>query len=191
MVPRRSRSRPLLDLPERAGRIFQLGVGSKIAPLELLQCKGWDPIDPQIPTRDAWSYQRYIQKSKAEFGIAKHGYVITRSGWFSERSANYLASGRPVLVQDTGFSSWLETELGVVAFTTPDEALAGIEDISARYDVHCGAARDIAVAYFELSTTSLRRLVDRVFHPGPSVRARQRDARPCHRPRRACAHGAG
>ena len=118
--------------------------------------QGLGSIDPQIPTRDAWSYQRYIQKSKAEFGIAKHGYVITRSGWFSERSANYLASGRPVLVQDTGFSSWLETGLGVVAFTTPDEALAGIEDISARYDVHCGAARDIAVAYFD----SLRRLFD-------------------------------
>lgn len=157
---------PYLDLPRRAGRIFQLGIGSKTAPLELLRHYGWDPIDPQVPTRDPWSYQRYIRQSKAEFGIAKHGYVVTGSGWFSERSANYLASGRPVLVQDTGFTRWLETGIGVVAFTTPDEALAGIEDISARYESHCRAARDIAVAYFD-SRTSLGRLIERVFQPSP------------------------
>jgi hypothetical protein len=75
--------------------------------------------------------------------------VVTRCGWFSERSAAYLASGRPVVVQDTGFSDWLETGSGVMAFNTPDEAVAGIEEINRRYDFHCRAAREIAREYFD------------------------------------------
>ena len=83
---------PYLDLPRRTGRIFELAVGSSAAPGLMLEDHGWDVIDPREPTRDPWAYQRYIQASKAEFGVAKHGYVVSRSGWFSERSAAYLAS---------------------------------------------------------------------------------------------------
>jgi glycosyltransferase involved in cell wall biosynthesis len=61
---------------------------------------------------------------EGEFGIAKHGYVVTRSGWFGERSAPYLATGRPVLAQDTGYSDWVQSEYGVISFTTPEEAMA-------------------------------------------------------------------
>ncbi len=92
---------PYLDLPTETGDIFELAVGSPKVPHTLLCSKGWIVRDPREPTLDPWTYQCYIQQSKAEFSVAKHGYVTSRSGWFSERSAAYLASGRPVLVQET------------------------------------------------------------------------------------------
>ena len=140
---------PYLDLPERAGRVFELAVGSPSAPCTLLRQKGWTVCDPRGPTRDPWTYQRYVEASKAEFAVAKHGYVISRSGWFSERSVTYLASGRPVLLQDTGFSRWLRTGAGVIPFNTPAEAVAGIGEIDGAYDRHCRAAREIAEEYFD------------------------------------------
>ena len=87
-------------------------------------------------------------QSKAEFSVAKHGYVVSRSGWFSERSAAYLACGRPVVVQNTGFTEWLPPGEGVIAFSSPNEALAGIDEINAHYESHCERARQIAEAYF-------------------------------------------
>ena len=140
---------PYMDLPEKTGGRLELAIGSESAPRELLQSKGWLLRDPLKVTRDLWTYQRYLQESMAEFSIAKHGYVITNSGWFSERSANYLASARPVLVQETGFSDWLSTGSGVIAFNNPDEALVGIERISRDYDGHCEAARAVAGEYFD------------------------------------------
>lgn len=140
---------PYLNLPEKTGDIFDLAVGSETAPRALLSSKGWTIRDPHEPTLDPWTYQRYIQQSKAEFSIAKHGYVVSRSGWFSERSAAYLASGRPVLVQETGFSDWLQTESGVIPFNTPEEAIAGIEEINSHYEFHACAAREIAQEYFD------------------------------------------
>lgn len=71
---------PYIDLPERVGSIFELAVGSPTAPRDLLRCKGWTVRDSREPTRDPWTYQRYIQQSKAEFSVAKHGYVVSRSG---------------------------------------------------------------------------------------------------------------
>jgi hypothetical protein len=140
---------PYIDLPARAGRIFELALGSPGAPRELLRERGWRLRDPRPPTRDPWLYQRYLQRSKAEFGIAKHGYVVAESGWFSERTAAYLASGRPALVQETGFSRWLPTGSGLIPFRSPDEALAGVAEIDARYPQHCRAARELAAAHFD------------------------------------------
>src|SRR5215207_9921474 len=91
---------------------------------------------PTGPSSDIETYQHYIRESKAEFSVAKHGYVVTHSGWFSERTACYLASGRPALAQDTGFSDWLEGQAGVLAFTTPGEALAAIAALNDRYAPH-------------------------------------------------------
>jgi hypothetical protein len=99
-------------------------------------------------TTTPWSYRAYLQASKGEFSVAKQGYVVAESGWFSERSACYLASGRPVVVQDTGFSAWLPTGSGLLAFRTPEEAVAGIEQIEANLPQHCQAARDLAEACF-------------------------------------------
>jgi len=142
---------PYIDLPSRVGRIFELALGSPTAPGPLLEEYGWSLVDPREPTVDPWTYQQYIRESKAEFGIAKHAYVVARTGWFSERSTGYLASGRPVIVQDTGFTAWLDAGAGVLPFTTPDEAVAAIDDLDARYERHCGAAREIAAAFFDSS----------------------------------------
>ena len=114
---------PYIDLPEKAGPRFELALGGNTAPRAVLRTKGWTLCNPTEPTREPWIYQHYIRQSKGEFSVAKHGYVVTRSGWFSERSACYLASGRPVVVQETGFSDCLQTGLGIVPFCTPEEAL--------------------------------------------------------------------
>ena len=132
------------------GESGELAVGSASAPRTLLRGKGWSVCDPREPTRDPWTYRSYIEASKAEFSVAKHGYVVTRSGWFSDRSAAYLATGRPVLLQETGFSDWLKTGSGIIPFNTPEEAFAGIEEINNRFDFHCRAARDIAEEYFDM-----------------------------------------
>jgi hypothetical protein len=139
---------PYIDLPEKAGPIFELALGGNTAPRMVLRTKGWTLCNPIEQTREPWLYQYYIRQSKGEFSVAKHGYVTTRSGWFSERSACYLASGRPVVVQETGFSDCLQTGLGIVPFRTPEEALAAIEEVNARYECHCRAAREIAAEYF-------------------------------------------
>ncbi len=137
------------DLPGRAGPLFEIALGSESAPRDLLRAKGWRLLDPLEVTRDPWSYQEFIRGSKAEWSVAKHGYVASRSGWFSERSAAYLASGRPVLTQQTGFSDWLGTGAGLLAFETIEEVLVGIEEIDAAYKHHCRAARDLAEEFFD------------------------------------------
>jgi hypothetical protein len=138
-------------LPSVAGGVFELALGGANAPRERLEKLGWRLRDPLVVTRDPWTYQRYIQESKAEFSVAKHGYAVARSGWFSERSAAYLASGRPVVVQDTGFTDWMRTDGGVIAFGNPEEALRGIEDVDRRYELHCREARAVAERYFDSS----------------------------------------
>ena len=143
---------PFWDLPKLLGPRLELAVGSPSAPRERLAAAGWLLADPLVVTRDPWTYQAYLQQSKAEFGVAKHGYVASRCGWFSERSAAYLASGRPCLVQDTGFSQHLPTGNGLVPFRTLDEAAAGAADIDGRYSAHCRAAREIAAQHFDART---------------------------------------
>jgi hypothetical protein len=158
---------PYLDLPQRSGAVFELAIGGSSAPRQELANKGWVCRDPIEVTRDPWTYQRYIQESKAEFTVAKHGYVLSWGGWFSERSVNYLASGRPVLTQDTGFSEWLPTGSGVLAFRSPEEALDGIEEINSRYEFHCKAARAIAEEYFDARKV-LPHLIERSMNAAPS-----------------------
>jgi len=139
---------PYLDLPQRTAATFELAIGGPTAPMDLLHANGWSLQNPLDVSRDPWTYQRYLQASRAEFSVAKHGYVTSWSGWFSERSAAYLASGRPVLTQDTGFSQWLPTGDGLLAFATPDEARTGVDAITTHDAHHCRAARDLAEAVF-------------------------------------------
>src|SRR5437899_667357 len=130
-----------LDLPKRSGAKIELGMfDPTTAPRELPDL-GWSVFDARTRTGDPWSYQSYVRDSKAEFSVAKHGYVVSRSGRFSDRSATYLASGRPILVQETGFSDWLETGHGVLPFTTLEEAVAGAAEIDRSYEFHCLRAR--------------------------------------------------
>ena len=127
---------------------MELAVSDSAAPKGRLKENGWGLSHPQKTSGDPWKYQEYIQHSKAEFSIAKHGYVEARTGWFSERSAGYLASGRPVVVQDTGFSDWLKTDYGVIPFAGIGEALLAIEEVNNNYKKHCKAARELAEIYF-------------------------------------------
>ncbi len=127
--------------------------------LAALAENGWHVLDPAKVAGTPDRYRRFIQGSKAEFGIAKTGYVHSRSGWFSDRSACYLASGRPVLAQETGFSRDLPTGEGLLSFHTADDIVAGIASMNADYARHARAARGIAEEFFE-SGKVLRRLLD-------------------------------
>jgi hypothetical protein len=149
---------PFLDLPSELPECFELALGSADAPRSLLEKMGWGLLDPRIPTRDPWTYQEYIQGSKGEFSVAKEAYVSSRSGWFSERTCAYLASGRPAIVQDTGFSDWLPTGLGLMRFSDKAEAVAGIEKINQDYRRHCRAARELVGDYFEAGRVLLELL---------------------------------
>ena len=151
---------PYLDLPRKVDSKFEIALGDSRAPGEVLRANGWTLQNPLQVTKSLQTYQRYIQGSKAEFAIAKEGYVVSRGGWFSERSANYLASGRPVITQETGFSDWLQTGRGVLPFRSKEGALAAVENINGRYEMHCRAAREVAAEHFN-SHKVLASLVER------------------------------
>lgn len=133
------------DLPGRAGHKLELALANAdSAATQKLKQSGWSVVSAAEVSKNLETYQTYIARSRGEFTVAKNAYVRTHSGWFSDRSVCYLASGRPVIMQDTGFSDWLPTGEGVLAFTGVDEALACIEQINARYYAHCQAARALA-----------------------------------------------
>ncbi|MGH8951045.1 MAG: glycosyltransferase, partial [Acidimicrobiia bacterium] len=145
----------LLDLPKRTKQPLELALsrcGDEHR--KLLEDNGWRVRDALAvsgdieTTGDLEPYRRYITTSRAEFTVAKDQNVRLRSGWFSDRSATYLAAGRPVVTQDTGFGHVLPTGDGLFAFSMKDEALAAIEAINADYDRHRKAAREIAREYF-------------------------------------------
>jgi hypothetical protein len=117
--------------------------------LTLLTTNGWRLADPRAVSRTPGAYRDYIAASKAEFMVAKNMYVQSNSGWFSDRSICYLASGRPVVAQDTGLRDLYPCGCGLVTFSTLDEAVAAVEDVASRYDAHCRAAREIAVGCFD------------------------------------------
>lgn len=129
--------------------------------LTALRSNGWHLIDPERVASSPAAYQRFVRASKAEFGIAKSGYVAARCGWFSDRSVCYLASGRPVIAQETGFSRFLPTGAGLFAFETAEEVLASIEALSGNYERHARAARYVAEEHFD-SEKVLGRLLERV-----------------------------
>src|SRR5215218_427826 len=128
---------------------------------ELLRANGWRLADPSVVAVDPWAYRDYIQGSLAELMVAKSMYVDTRSGWFSDRSVCYLASGRPVVAQDTGFSDRLPTGEGLIAYSDVDGAAAGIDAVSSDWDRHSRVAREIAEERFEAGKV-LGRLLDRL-----------------------------
>ena len=135
-----------IDLPSRTAQPFELAVNG---PQRLLRQHGWNTVDAMAVSRTPAGYRQFIHQSKAEFGVAKHTYVATRSGWFSDRTACYLASARPALVQDTGWTAHLPSGEGLLAFTTPEDALAGIDRINAEYERHAGCAAEIAREHFD------------------------------------------
>jgi hypothetical protein len=130
------------------------------ADAELLKSRGWRLLDPRhVATPD--DFRAYVQRSGAEFSVAQGIYVETACGWFSDRTTRYLASGKPALVQDTGFSRDLPTGYGLLTFTTLDEAVRGVETIARDYEGHAQAAREVAEQHFA-SDKVLGRLLDEV-----------------------------
>jgi hypothetical protein len=156
--------RQFMELPSRTNEKFMPALAihpNETKDLETLCRNGWQVLDPARVANTPRRYQQFIQGSKAEFGIAKSGYVAARCGWFSDRSICYCASGRPVIAQQTGFSEFLPVGEGLFAFETADEALEGIEAINRDYARHAKAARAIAQEYFD-SDKVLGRLLQRI-----------------------------
>jgi hypothetical protein len=156
--------RKFIELPARVQQRFEIALD--IDPtdgkdLTLLRHYGWQIVDPRAAAPDPVAFRRYVQTSGAEFSVAKGIYVETESGWFSDRTVRYLASGKPALVQDTGFSRTYPVGEGLVAFRTLEQAIDGAQRIARDYERHCRAARALAETCFD-SDKVLGRLVDEV-----------------------------
>jgi hypothetical protein len=156
--------RRFITLPGKSRQRFLLALAihpDETADLQRLTAEGWQLIDPGRVAATPAQYRAFIQASRGEFGIAKSGYATARCGWFSDRSVCYLASGRPVLAQETGFSRFLPIGQGLFAFETEDDVLSAIDAIEADYPRHACAARRLAEEHFD-STRVLPSLLEQV-----------------------------
>jgi hypothetical protein len=132
-----------------------------LAPIERLRGHGWVLRDGYEVSRDPWVYRDYLASSTGEFSVAKNAYAASRSGWFSCRTACYLALGVPAVVQNTGFERIIPTGEGVLTFTTREEAADAVERLASDPSRHAKAARAIAREYFD-SDKVLTRLIEGV-----------------------------
>ena len=153
---------PLIrDLPRRLPELeLEVAVSGRDAPRVGLTADGWRVADPYEATRTAWRFRDYIAASRAELTIAKQCYVRSGSGWFSERSANYLAAGRPVIAQDTGWSAHVPVGPGIYPFTTIEEAEAALLAVEADPVVAGSSARNVAATYFDAQLVLAKLLSD-------------------------------
>lgn len=155
----------IMGLPGQVTVPLKVAVGGIRAPVELLSRSGWQVIDGPEATVTPAMYQSFIGASRGEISTAKQVYTAMRTGWFSCRSACYLAAGRPVIVQDTGFTSVIPPRSGLLPFTTAEEAKAAIEAVEADYGVHARGARAAAAEHFD-SGRVLHRFIEDVFTTG-------------------------
>jgi hypothetical protein len=156
--------RQLFPLPTLVPGPFEIALSideSEREDLHALRDNGWRLVDPSAATGNPQLYREFVWASKAELSVAKEGYVRPASGWFSDRSACYLAAGRPVAAQETGFSRFLPTEEGLVAFSDLETARQAVESVNSRYVSHCKAAAELAREFFD-SDRVLSRLLDMV-----------------------------
>jgi hypothetical protein len=159
-----SKSREFLRFataPKRAGETFELATDIQdLCAREKFERNGWRLVSPLQMSIDYWHYRDYIQQSKGEFTAAKDQYVRLNTGWFSDRSACYLAAGRPVITQETGFTKNYGGDAGLLAFRSLGEIADAVKKINADYPKHSGAARQIAREIFEAEKV-LKSLLDR------------------------------
>jgi hypothetical protein len=152
-VSKRTAYLKYLELPRIAQRLFELAanVGSEdpAGDCRLFRQHGWRMVDPHELAGSPSQYKEYIRASRAEFMVPKPIHVEMKTGWFSDRSIAYLASGRPVLAEDTGFSERLPTDAGLLVFSDIKDAVAATAEIDGNYDRHSRAAREIAVDLFD------------------------------------------
>jgi hypothetical protein len=156
--------RKFLELPRLVDAEFELALDiheAEVDDLRRLEANGWRLVDPKAVAGTPNDYRSYVQSARAEFSVAQNMYVATRSGWLSDRSLCYLASGKPVLAQDTGFSDNYPVGEGLLAFSTLEEAAAGVEEIECNYARHSRAARSLAEEYFD-SAKVLGRLLEQL-----------------------------
>ncbi|MGH7847591.1 MAG: glycosyltransferase, partial [Candidatus Binatia bacterium] len=152
-----------IELPERVRQPIELALAFPHldgSDRRLLEAHRWSVVDALPFTLDPWSYRDYVRSSSAEFTVAKDQNVRLRSGWFSERSACYLAAGRPVITQDTGFGTVLPTGEGLFAFNSLEEIVEAFEKVISDYSRHSRAARAIAEEYFRAETVLAKVLDD-------------------------------
>lgn len=140
-----------LTLPERTGEKFRLAMDVAKSPedVALLGAHGWSIVDPVAVSGDANAYRDFIHASKGEFTVAKDLNVRLRTGWFSDRAACYLAAGRPVINQDTGFDSLFPAGQGLFGFRTLEESVDAFVKVRESYDAQCAAARRLAETHFD------------------------------------------
>jgi hypothetical protein len=129
--------------------------------IQFLTAHGWLVVNAMSVSKDIFAYREYILGSRGEFTVAKDQNVRLRSGWFSDRSACYLAAGRPVITQDTGFGKMIPAGTGLFSFSTMEHIVAALDAIESDYKKHRRAAREIAEDYFRAETV-LAKLVDDV-----------------------------
>jgi hypothetical protein len=144
--------RKFFDLPRRTDLPFELALDihrDDYRDRERLEAAGWTLADPRSVAGSPEGYRKYVQESGAEFMVAKNMYVQTRSGWLSDRSLCYLASGKPVLAHDTGWTNNYDGGHGMVPFTSLDEAEEGARWIARDYAHHARAARAFAEEHFD------------------------------------------
>jgi hypothetical protein len=151
----------LADLPMRTAQELELATEiDDPAELAAFQRNGWVLTNPLAASRDIDVYHEYICGSRGEFTVSKDVVTRTRSGWFSDRSVCYLAAGKPVVTQETGFSKYVPTGRGLFAFSTAEEVLAALDVINRDYTAHARAAREIACEYFDSSKLLAKMLQD-------------------------------
>jgi hypothetical protein len=152
----------MIDLPRRVP--WEMTMGMLAMPEETSEKftgQGWKFVDPEKATLSCESYGQFIRNSAGEFTVAKEIYAGLPSGWFSDRSSAYLASGRPVVTQASGFDRWLPTGDGLFSYETVDEAAVALNAIGADYARHAKAARSIAERFFD-SKIVLQELLEQV-----------------------------
>jgi hypothetical protein len=152
-----------IDLPQRVTQPIELAMPLSTLPPDdrcRLESHGWQLTNAHAFTTDPWIYRDYVRASRGEFTVAKDQNVRLRSGWFSERGACYLAAGRPVITQDTGFGTILPTGEGLFAFNTMEDVMVAFEAINVDYARHSRAARRIAEEYFRAETVLTKVLQD-------------------------------
>jgi hypothetical protein len=161
--------RKFVEIPEHLPELtFEMALDahpSETRDLDALHRHGWRLVNPRTVVPGPSPFQRYVQGSGAEFSASQGIYVATNSGWFSDRSVRYLASGKPVLVQDTGFSDNYPVGEGLLAFSSVEDAVAGAERISADYESHRRAARALAERFFDSDKVLARFLEDAGVQP--------------------------
>ena len=159
-----SKSREFLrfiSAPKKAGETFEMATNIEDTKTRRkFEQNGWRLTSPLQMSVDYWLYRDYIQRSKGEFTVAKDQYVRLNTGWFSDRSACYLAAGRPVITQETGFAKNYGGKKGLLSFRTVDEVADAVKRINADYAKHSRAARDVAREIFEAETV-LKSVLDR------------------------------